>query len=465
MIKVFNKYYPVRNLLFFIGEGGLIFLSIWIVILLRYSGEVPVDPEKISIWFRILIMTATVQLSLYYYDLYELSSKIAIPELCQRIVQAIGVACLVLALLYYLFPIIVLKQGIFFFGIFLMILFLASWRILYQHACQKQLWNEKILMVGDGELARKIGQELRLNMDSGYTLSAVFSNPGSSSLADELGVEKKDNYDQICDYSLSKGIRKIVVAMEERRGRSPVQALLACKMHGIKILEGVSFYEVISGKILAGNVTPSWLVFSDGFRRNRMTIISKRGLDICFSLAGIILSAPLQIFLAGLVKFTSPGPVFFRQARVSQMGREFDVIKFRTMQDNAEAMSGAVWAEENDPRITSVGRIIRKLRLDEIPQFWNVLKGEMSFVGPRPERPVFVEQLKEKLPYYGERHTIKPGITGWAQVNYGYGASEEDALRKLEYDLFYIKNLSLVFDLYIVLKTVKIVLMGGKSAR
>lgn len=461
MIKVFNKYYTIRNLIFFLGEGGLIFFSIWAVLFLLYASEITQNPERASIWLRILLITLIIQISLYYHDLYEFKYKSGLFELSVRILQAVGAACLILAGLYYLFPYFILEQGIFFLGLFLLMLFLVSWRLVYQLAAQKKLWNENIMLIGDGNLARLIGQELQSNLDSGYTINAVFSNPGGSGLAQELGAESRDDYDQLCEYALHYRISKIVVALEERREKSPVQALLNCKMQGIKILEGIAFYELISGKILATKTPPGWLIFSDGFRRYKLAIVSKRALDILFSVLGLVLSSPLQLAAAVLIKATSPGPVFFRQTRVGQMERSFQVVKFRTMGQDAEAKSGAVWAQKNDPRVTRVGAVFRKLRLDELPQFWNVLKGEMSFVGPRPERPEFVEQLKKKLPYYGERHTVKPGITGWAQVNYPYGASEEDALRKLEYDLFYIKNLSLVFDLYIVLKTVKTVIAGN----
>ena len=460
MLKVFNRFYTIRNLIFFLGETGLIFLGIWLVIFMIYSGEISRDSDLMNYWSRILLITFLIQLSLYYHDLYDFRKKSGMLELSIRIVSAIGVACIGLAALYYMFPYLILEQGIFFFAIFILILFLVSWRLIYQYACLLGLWNEKVIMVGDGSLAEMIGNEIRSNIDSGYTINAVFSNPGKSSLAQDLGAEKNDDYSGLYDYCMNNGIRKIIVALEERRGRSPVQDLLNCKMMGIKVLEGFSFYETLSGKVLASDTPPSWLVFSNGFRRNKPTVVAKRVLDVSFASIGIVLSLLLQLVVALLIKATSPGNVFFRQTRVGQMEKNFNVIKFRTMYENAEDHSGAVWAEEDDPRITTIGRILRKFRIDELPQFWNVLKGEMSFIGPRPERPEFVEQLKKKLPYYSERHSVKPGITGWAQINYGYGASEEDALRKLEYDLFYIKNLSLVFDLYIVLKTVKIVLIG-----
>ena len=460
MVKVFDKFYTIRNLIFFLGESCLIFSGIWLVIFLIYSGEIPQDTDRMNIWGRILLITFLIQISLYYHDLYDFRKKNGMFELGIRIISAIGLACLGLAALYYFFPYLILEQGIFFFAIFILILLLVSWRLVYQYVCLLGLWNEKVLMVGDGSLARLIGKEIQSNIDSGYTISAVFSNPGKSNIAEELGTEKKDDYSEIYNYCIENGVKKIIVALEERRGRSPVQALLNCRLMGVKVLEGISFYESLSGKVLASDTPPSWLVFSDGFRRSRPTVVVKRILDIIFASLGIVLSLPLQLVAAHLIKATSSGSVFFMQTRVGQMETYFKMMKFRTMYENAEVQGEAVWAEKDDPRITPVGRILRKFRVDELPQFWNVLKGEMSFIGPRPERPEFVEQLKKKLPYYGERHSVKPGITGWAQVNYGYGASEEDALRKLEYDLFYIKNLSLIFDLYILLKTVKIVLVG-----
>ncbi len=460
MLKFFRKYYPVRGLLFFLGESGLICLSIWLAIHTFYSGQMYLDPETRHVWARILPIVFLIQLSLYYHDLYNFRVKKRTLEISIRIIQAIGVAFIGLAVLYYLFPSLILKGGVFFVGLFILVLFLVSWRLIYQFLCQHHLWNERILLIGGGRLASLIGEEISSNLDSGYVVKAVFSNPGDSGLAERLNAERYNGYDELCEYALANGIRKIVVALEERRGGSPVQALLDCRMQGIKVFEGYSFYEVLSGRILARNTPPSWLIFSDGFRRYRITVWSKRAADICLASLGIVVSLPLQLGIGILVRITSPGPVLYKQSRVGQKEKTFQVIKFRTMRRDAEEQRGAVWAEERDPRITAAGGLLRKLRLDELPQFWNVLKGEMSFVGPRPERPEFVGQLKKRLPYYGERHTVKPGITGWAQVNYGYGASEEDALRKLEYDLFYIKNLSLVLDLYIVLKTIKIVLVG-----
>lgn len=461
MLKFFNKYYTVRSLIFFLGETGLIFLGIWGAVYLIYQGHIPEEPLRASIWIRIFIITIIIQISLYYHDLYSFATQYKTLDLSMRILQSIGIACLFLAALYYLFPYIILEQGIFFIGLFFLLVFLVSWRIIYQYLCQKSLFSEDIILIGDGNLANLINQEIVNNLDSGYKIAAVFSNPGNIVLPDKIKADYYNNYDQIYQIASQKGIKKIVVSLEERRGKSPVQPLLACKMMGIKIFDGLTFYESLSGKIIATKTPPSWLIFSEGFNRQKISLASKRIIDILLAAIGLIVTAPFMLIIAIAIKLPSSGPVFFKQIRVGQRERLFKVVKFRTMREDAEANSGAVWAQEDDPRITKVGHVLRKLRLDELPQFFNVLKGEMSFVGPRPERPEFVEQLKKALPYYGERHTVKPGITGWAQINYGYGASQEDALRKLEYDLFYIKHLSLVFDLFIVLKTVKTVLFGN----
>lgn len=460
MLKFFNTYYPIRNLIFFLGEGGLIFLALLIGITIRFHGQIPHEAMRHSVWLRVLAITFVVQLSLYYHDLYALKSAQKTFDLSVRIVQAIGAACILLAAVYAAYPALILDQGIFFIGLFFLLAFLVSWRFGYQYVCQHGIMSEKVLLVGSGELATLICREIGENLDSGYAVAAVMDSSGGASLAQRLGVDHYADYDTMCELALDRGIRKIIVALDEKRGNFPAEALLRCKTAGLTILDGISFYEALSGKILAKGTLPSWLIFSEGFRRHAIRKAAKRLIDVVLSTVGILLTLPLMALIAAAVKVSSPGPVFFRQTRVGQREKPFEVIKFRTMREDAEATCGPVWATEDDPRITTVGRVLRKLRLDELPQFWNVLKGEMSFVGPRPERPVFVAQLKERLPYYGERHTVKPGLTGWAQVNYGYGASEDDALKKLEYDLFYIKNMSLMLDLFIVLKTVQIVLFG-----
>jgi len=267
------------------------------------------------------------------------------------------------------------------------------------------------------------------------------------------------DFDQISSICQKTRVDRIVVALDERRGKLPIEQLLACRLKGIRVDEGVAFTEELYGRLSVGSLYPSSLIFSDGFRRSFITEKLKRGMDIFLSLAGLILFSPLGLVVSIAIKLESEGPVFYRQERVGENGGTFDLLKFRSMRADAEE-NGPVWASNGDKRITRVGRVIRKLRMDEMPQVINVLKGEMSFVGPRPERRFFVEKLEKEIPFYSYRHTVKPGITGWAQIYYPYGASQQDALEKLKYDLYYIKHMSLPMDLQVILKTVKIVLLA-----
>jgi sugar transferase (PEP-CTERM system associated) len=250
------------------------------------------------------------------------------------------------------------------------------------------------------------------------------------------------------------------VAPEERRGRLPMEGLLKCRMEGISVQEGIVFYEHLTGKLLIDRVYPSFLIFSNGFNNSTCHRAAKALMDYVLSSVGLIISVPIFALIALAIKVDSPGPIFFRQKRVGKNGKIFELLKFRSMTNDAEKETGPIWAEENDSRITRVGKIIRKLRLDEIPQMFNVLRGDMSFIGPRPERPHFVKQLIGEIPFYEKRLSVKPGITGWAQIEYPYGSSKNDALEKLKYDLFYIKNVSIFSDLSIIFRTVKIVLFG-----
>ncbi|HET9831555.1 MAG TPA: exopolysaccharide biosynthesis polyprenyl glycosylphosphotransferase, partial [Vicinamibacterales bacterium] len=244
------------------------------------------------------------------------------------------------------------------------------------------------------------------------------------------------------------------------RGKLPMDRLLDIRFsNGVTFDHLASVYEEYTGKIAVENLRPSWLIFSEGFRKTRLLMAAKRALDLTFAFLGLILAFPVMLIVGALVKLTSRGAMFYHQTRVGLHGHEFTVHKFRTMCEDAERTTGPVWSMANDSRVTPVGRFLRRTRLDELPQLWNVLKGEMSFVGPRPERPEFVRELTERIPYYGQRHVLKPGVTGWAQIRYTYGASVEDAIEKLQYDLYYIKNLSIALDLVILLETLKTVIM------
>jgi sugar transferase (PEP-CTERM system associated) len=277
------------------------------------------------------------------------------------------------------------------------------------------------------------------------------------------GVPVRDGFEPLCRIAEAEGASSIIVALDQKRGVLPYRELLQCKMKGMDVIDGESFYERVTGKLLVEKITPSWLIFSDGFQKSAFSKLSKRFVGLVISSLMLILASPLLLLTAIAIKLDSRGPVIYKQERVGEGGKIFHLYKFRSMVADAEKQTGPVWADKDDPRVTRVGKVIRKLRLDELPQAWNVFNGDMSFVGPRPERPFFVEKLKQEIPYYNERFTVKPGVTGWAQIKYPYGASKQDALEKLKYELYYIKNMSFIFDLIIIFHTVKIVLLGRGS--
>jgi len=319
------------------------------------------------------------------------------------------------------------------------------------------------MIIGSGLLAKSIAREIIERADTGFkVVGFITENP-------ERVGEKLINpsiigdQSEIFDIARRENVNRIIVALEERRGRFPQAQLLECKMSGMVVEDGIEFYEHLTGRLQVESLRPSSLIFSNGFKKSKLTMWSKRLTGFTLSLVGLILLSPLFLIISILIKIDSRGPLFYKQERVGDYGRIFKLLKFRSMVENAEA-NGPVWAEPNDRRITRVGRWIRKGRFDEIPQMINVLKGDMSFVGPRPERPYFVEKLRKEIPFYDQRFSVKPGITGWAQIKYRYGASKEEALEKLKYDLYYIKNLSPLFDLLIIFETIKVVLFG-KGAR
>ncbi|MEA2083395.1 MAG: TIGR03013 family XrtA/PEP-CTERM system glycosyltransferase, partial [Thermodesulfobacteriota bacterium] len=315
--------------------------------------------------------------------------------------------------------------------------------------------TQPILILGTGEIAENIAVEIENRRDSAYKIVA-YAGDGEPRV-NPHHVPVVHNESEIIRVAVARKAEKIIVALDDKRGKTPTKPLLDCKLQGISILQGIEFYESLTGKILVEKVNPTWIVFSEGFKQGRSVQIIKRVVDIALASFGLLIALPIILVTSVIIKLESPGTVFYTQDRIGERGTIFKVIKFRSMRSDAEK-DGPVWASKDDSRVTRVGSFIRRVRIDEIPQMWSVLKGDMSFVGPRPERPVFVEQLTQNIPYYSLRHNIKPGITGWAQICYPYGASEEDALKKLEYDLYYVKNMSVWMDLLIVFQTIKTVL-------
>jgi sugar transferase (PEP-CTERM system associated) len=319
-----------------------------------------------------------------------------------------------------------------------------------------------VLVLGTGLLAKKIGDAI-LSTNHQHTLKGYINMTGESVQVPSEAIVGGQNGDGLVQTIRELKAQKLVVSLSERRGIFPVQDVLNCKFSGIEVIDAPTFYEEITGKLMLENTTPSWFIFSNGFKMTSTWRFYKRTLDVICSLIGIVLTLPILPFIALLIRMDSRGPVFFQQERVGELEEKFVLYKFRTMRQDAENGTGAVWAQKNDPRITRVGRILRKTRIDELPQLYNVLKGDMSFVGPRPEREEFVDELKKVIPFYSERHFVKPGITGWAQVRYSYGASVEDAVEKLRYDLYYIKNISPSLDILIMIETAKVMLFGRGS--
>jgi len=464
MIRTFNQYYSPRGVLFFLAEGFLIFSSVVLAVSFRFAFQQGIVLDYNLLFIKAVIVTAVCQMCLSYNDLYCLKNGKYYHGLLPRLFQSTIAAALILAVLYYLFPWLTVGRGIFLISFGLCPLLLLFWRYLYRWMVDQRLLNERLLIIGSGPLAKEIGVEVLSMKALGYQIVGFIDEDPTKVGIRLLNPSIIGEYLQLATIAQEERINRIIVALTERRGSLPFDALLRCKLSGIKIEDGVSFFEQLTGKIPLEGLKPSWLIFSDGFKIQKATKIIKRCMDFFFSMTGLILAIPFFLVIPLLIRLDSPGPIFYMQERVGENGRLFRLLKFRSMKANAEADLGPVWAQDDDSRITRIGKFLRKTRMDEIPQLFNVLKGEMSFVGPRPERPWFVEQLKKEIPYYHLRFSVKPGITGWAQIKYRYGATFRDAFEKLQYELYYIKNLSFSLDIAILFSTIRVIL-SGRGAR
>jgi sugar transferase (PEP-CTERM system associated) len=411
--------------------------------------------------FKALFIAGVAQGCLYAADLYDLRLVADRGELFVRIVQALAAASFILGVVYYWFDWLVIGRGVFAIAALLVITLAIGWRLALVWVFGRLRARERLLLVGTGAAAVTLAQELFDRRAELGVEIVGFVDPDPARVGASLinpGVI--GTIDEIPEIVNTKSVDRVVVSLADARGKLPMDKLLEMKLGGVMFDHLATVYEEYTGKIAIENLRPSWLIFSEGFRKSTALSLGKRVMDIMVACVGLIVLFPLMVLVALAVKLTSPGPVLYHQRRVGRNGQLFTVHKFRSMRDDAEATTGAVWASKaGDPRVTPVGRFMRRSRLDELPQLWNVLIGEMSFVGPRPERPEFVGDLTKQIPFYGQRHVVRPGLTGWAQVRYTYGASQEDALQKLQYDLFYIKNLSLSLDLFIILETVKTVVL------
>jgi sugar transferase (PEP-CTERM system associated) len=456
-----TRRFNARTVLLILAEAGLLFGGLIVAVYLRLGAS---DAEYELIeqhgFYKAGIATAFCLSAFYLYDLYDFVIMHDRRELVLRLIQALGLAWVALAIAFYLFPRLMIGRGVSLIALPLALLAMVSWRLVIHWFLGHPEIGERILIVGSGPLAVEMAREALERPDAGFRIVGFADNdpaligkslinPKVIGLSSELDkIVRRDNID------------RIVVAMGERRGQFPTEQLLQLSLSGnVSIEEGASFYERLTGRVHLDMMRPSWLIFSGRGRQARFNAVTRIVLHRLIALIGAILSLPLTIITALLIKIDSRGPVLYKQERVGRNGRTFMVMKFRSMRTDAEK-DGPVWARSSDDRVTRVGRIIRKIRVDEIPQFWNILKGDMNFVGPRPERPHFVSQLAEEIPYYAQRHLIAPGLTGWAQIKYPYGSSIEDARQKLQYDLYYIKNQSLSLDAAIMFETVKTILFG-----
>jgi sugar transferase (PEP-CTERM system associated) len=461
-MRLFNRYFSIYDLILVLGDLTVTFLATVMIHAAVFFFEIPQHPAW-AIWFlQAVALTVIVVVSFYYSDLYAIDQTLSIRELLLRFMSGIGLACIVMGMISY--PIPRFGKTIYASQMAVVVLSLCAWRVGFMRVIEKARIHARVLVVGLETIGKLVAEELlrqkKLGMEvvgfvghSDGQLTLSYGNPvrvslpvyGTSSLITLFEQKKVD---------------RILLASAEGCPVALGRELVELRARGIAIEDCHSFYERLVSKIAIADLAPQWIVRSKGFRRDRLIMFTKRLVDVLVAAIGLLVSAPITVLTALAIKLDSPGTILYRQERMGRNDQIFTIYKFRSMLEGAEVDAGPVWAAKDDPRVTRVGKVIRKLRIDEIPQMINVLKGQMSLVGPRPERPFFVHTLNEKIPYYSLRHSIKPGITGWAQICYPYGDSEQDAVEKLQYDLYYIKNMSVLFDLQILFESLKVVLLG-----
>ncbi|MFN0169934.1 MAG: sugar transferase [Bryobacteraceae bacterium] len=458
MFRLFRVFIPTSVLVLLVSEVLLVTGSYLLASRIVLEEELTPFLYSENGWFRMGLVVASVILGLHLTDLYRRIRVIGRLVLLQDLCQVLGIALLAQGLISYAFPPLRLGRGSMLVGSSFALVLLFAWRLFYSAYIVRVVGLRKILFVGYNQLVQEIADHIIEQPDRGFEIAGY--------LADEQAQGKELTGGTVLGAvgqvrRIAEEVRPglIVVGLTERRARMPLQDLLELRFAGFAIQESGTAYEAVLGRISTKELRPSQLIFTEELGPRRGALALQSLMNFSISLVGAISLLPVMLLVAILVKLTSRGPVLYRQTRVGRNGRLFVVYKFRSMRSDAESLTGAVWAQPNDPRITPLGRWLRRLRLDELPQFFNVLRGEMSLVGPRPERPEFVNSLAERIPYYRQRHCVRPGITGWAQINHKYGDSVEDVITKLEYDLYYIKHVSPSLDAYILFQTIKTILL------
>ena len=464
--KFFKMHLRVPFLLLALIEFCVCVAAVYISVYVRFQRVTEIDsinsPVVTSILFGLVMPVTMMAMGLY-------QSRFRGGILGVFLRSIIGFLCgaAVLALMYYLIPSLYLGRGVFALALILAFFMVGTIRPMFFYYVDRDILKIRVLVLGAGEKAASIPRRLRRRVDRrGFRVVGYLALPTDQSVSVDSAMLTNLGEQNLLQYCIDNAVDEIVVAADERRNGMPLEDLLNCKLYGIDVIDLLGFFEREQGKLPLDILRPDWLIYSDGFDSGALRDVSKRLFDVLASALILLITWPFMLFALIAIKLEDglSAPIFYGQVRVGHLGEPFQVLKFRSMSVNAEKDGVAQWATKNDSRVTAVGNIMRKTRIDELPQILNVLKGDMSFVGPRPERPQFVAELEQEIPYYQERHAVKPGITGWAQVCYPYGASLKDSVQKQEYDLYYIKNHTIFLDMLILCQTAEVVLFG-KGAR
>ena len=459
MPRIGSHQVPLRTLVLVGVDAMSIVLPLLIVMALRFPDTFHAQVFSVALWAKLALITFLCGLSLYFNELYDFRTVKSRSALMVHMLRAACAAGLALALLHFFLPEVMPGRGVAIESAPFIFVLLLSCRLSVSASNLLARGDERVLVLGTGEAGISLVHHIIAHPEFNMKVVGFLDEKGENiglSLVNPCIIGATADVEQIV---AKEKIDRVVLSLKDRRGCTPVRELLNLKLGGVRVEEVHSCYERISGRIPLEHLSPSWLILSDGFKKSRVLLAAKRLIDIVVSATILLMVSPLLPLIALAIWIESGRPIFFRQTRVGYRGHEFELMKFRSMVQNAEK-NGPQWATKQDSRVTKVGKFLRKTRLDEIPQLFNVFRGEMSLVGPRPERPYFCELLAAKIPYFNIRHSVRPGLTGWAQARFKYSASLDDAKGKLELDLFYLKNLSILVDLAILFETVKVVLLG-----
>jgi sugar transferase (PEP-CTERM system associated) len=464
-VRIFRHYLHLPILLLGAAEAVGLFAVVYGAALVRFARNLDVAEQSVgTLWPRAAVFAAVVVVCMVAMGLYSSRQRAKTAGLVIRIGASVLLATAAMALISYFLPAVQVGRGLLALSAGAAFVLIGTTRLLFNRVVDEEVFKRRVLVYGAGKRAASVSQLRRRTDQRGFFVVGYVATEGHKDFVPAEKIVRPDS--SLIDYARAQGIDEIVVAMDDRRRAFPVHELLECRLAGIDVIDLVSFLERETGKVRLDVLNPSWFIFAEGFRRDAVRRFSERTFDLASAVLLLVLTWPVMLLtaLAIVIEDGWRADIFYRQARVGLDGRQFRVLKFRSMRVDAEHDGQARWAQAGDSRVTRVGSIARKARIDELPQILNVLAGDMRFVGPRPERPEFVARLSESIPYYRERHCVKPGLTGWAQLCYPYGSSERDSQEKLQYDLYYVKNHSLLFDLMILLQTAEVVLLG-KGAR